>query len=98
MLCESCNETSPNPVSTVTVNQTTIELGVDAEEHEWSTVANGVDASFTMDDEFLIVSLVSIGGVVQSDNAYTISGTTFTPDDAPGNGERIIVRGFRETP
>jgi hypothetical protein len=95
-VCEVCNETSPNPVSEVTINQTILSFA-DGEivEHEWNTDADGVNASFVMDYVLVKVDVVSIGGIVQSDEAYSIVNETITFDDPPAAGEKIVVRGLR---
>lgn len=96
-VCETCNETSPNPVSEVTINQTTISYA-DGEvvQHEWSDTGDGGTVSWAMDYELIKIDFVSIGGVVQSEDAYSIVGDTITFDDAPGDGEIVLVRGLRE--
>jgi hypothetical protein len=95
-VCETCNETSPNPVSEVTINQTILSFGDgDVVEHEWNTDADGVNAAFVMDYALEKVDVVSIGGIVQSDEAYSIVDETITFDDVPAAGEKIVVRGLR---
>jgi hypothetical protein len=95
-VCETCNETSPNPVSEVTINQTTISYA-DGEivQHEWSNTGDDVTSSWVMDYELIKIDFVSIGGVVQSEDAYSIVGDTITFDDPPASGEVVLVRGLR---
>lgn len=95
-VCERCNETSPNPVSEVTINQTILSFG-DGEvvEHEWNGTGDDVTVAFPMDYALEKVDVVSIGGIVQSDDAYSIIGDTITFDDPPAQGETIVVRGLR---
>jgi hypothetical protein len=95
-VCERCNETSPNPVSEVTINQTILSFGDgDVVAHEWSESGDGLTNAFQMDYALEKVDVVSIGGVVQSADAYDITGDTITFDDIPAQGETIVVRGLR---
>jgi len=97
-LCESCDETSPSPVSTVNLTLTQVSIGDGTGlVHEWTDEGDG-NVAFTMDAEFLAIFEVVVGGTPQSEDAYTVAGTTITFDAAPPAGAIIIVRGAIETP
>jgi hypothetical protein len=96
MRCSQCDETDSNPVSTVNVTSTTYVLGDDTliEAEDKIALANGVLLAFTLAQAYAVVFFVAVGGVIQGDDQYTISGTTLTFTEPPPTGVRIIVKGL----
>ena len=96
-ICEDCNETSPSPVSDVTVNQTLISLA-DASgtlEDDPITATGGANDALTK--TFATVLGVYVAGVRQNDANYTIVGTTLTwAVTPPVVGTAILVVGIVE--
>lgn len=99
-LCETCNETSPTPVDTVNVTSTIYSFGdLTLIEHEWTEDdPNGVTSVFTMDDTFVLVYFVAVGGVVQAASEYTIAGTTLTFTAPVPAHAKIVVKGMVVSP
>jgi hypothetical protein len=98
MICETCNETAPDPLETVNLTQTVLHLGADMIQHEWSGVGTGAQLAWTMDAVFLKIDFVAVGQAVQPDDAYTIVSDVLTLDDAPADGENVTVRGLIAAP
>ena len=91
----SCTGTCPEIVP-VEITQNIMEFGTDVEEYAYEGTGNGSDKTFDMGYEPTLTLGVSVGGVDQPPSAYSIAGTNITFDDAPGNGEKILVRMLKE--
>lgn len=101
MSCVSscCQDCCPEVVP-VTITETHLDLGSDFVFAEWSGYGNGglqYDTGLT----FLQIFQVSVGGINQPDDLYSITGSdtniTFT-GEAPTAADRIIVRGLVAAP
>jgi len=96
-LCENCNETSPSPVSTVTINQTLITVGDGTGTLSEDPITSTGTASYTLSNTYAQVLGVYVGGLRQAETNYTIVGTTLTwVGTAPAAGVKILVVGIVE--
>lgn len=93
--CTACNETDPSPVSTVNVTATYYYFSDgEVEEHEWSNTPAVPTTNFTMDETFVGIFFVAVGGVIQSAASYTITGTSLVFGAAVPAGAKVVVKGF----
>jgi len=90
----ACTGTCPEIVP-VTITQTIVPFPTDTVEYVFTEVGNGIKTMFTLLHAPILVLGVSIGGVSQPPDAYTLStnpAITITFDDAPADGELVLVR------
>jgi len=91
----SCTGTCPEIVP-VEITQNIMEFGTDVEAFDYEGAGNGADGTFDMGYEPTLVLGVFVGNVAQPPSTYAIAGTNITFDDAPADGETILVKMLKE--
>jgi hypothetical protein len=61
-------------------------------EYVYEATGDGTTTEYTLASTPLLILGISIGGVDQPTGAYTLAGAVLTFDDAPADGEDILVR------
>lgn len=87
----ACTGTCPEIVP-VEITQNIIEFTPDITEYVFEDTGDGSTREFTLANAPVVMILVAIGGVVQPPTAYQLVGAVITFDDAPADGEPVLVR------
>jgi hypothetical protein len=101
MSCVSscCQDCCPEVVP-VTITENHFDFGTDYIFHEWSGNGDG-SLDYTTDEIFLQIFSVSVGGITQPDDVYSIDGVTneiLFSGEAPVAADLIVVRGLIAAP
>ncbi len=92
----SCTGTCPEIVP-VTINQTVIDFGTEAEVADYSATGNGVQTVFDLGALAFEILLVAVGSADQiPTTAYTTADTKITFTSPPAAGESIHVKYLKE--
>lgn len=95
-----CTDCCPSVVP-VTVVEQTFDFGTTTVLYEWSGYGNGTPSYPTGGSTFLQIFTLSVGGINQSDDVYSITATpgsiVFT-GDAPATTDLIVARGLIAAP
>jgi hypothetical protein len=88
----SCTGTCPEIVP-VEITQNIISFASgNGVEYVYEATGDGTTTEYTLASTPLLILGISIGGVDQPTGAYTLAGAVLTFDDAPADGEDILVR------